>query len=177
MVCEHDGMTAQADEGRRAYADLALPNVNVANVFENFTERARRVVSDAHYEAYRYVPDYIGTEHLLLGLVNDGAVAEILRRLGLETAVLRTHTETVIGPAQPSRPAHLPYTPRAKKALERTSQEAAQLGHEQADAEHILWALTRDGRSAAVKTLTALGIQPARVRRQLQQHWDQTDAM
>jgi ATP-dependent Clp protease ATP-binding subunit ClpC len=175
-------MTAQADEDSLADADFELPNSIVANtavrvraggsVFDSFTERARRVVSTAHDEAYRHVPDYIGTEHLLLGLITDSAVAEMLRALGLDTDIVRKHTEAMIGPVQPARPAHLPYSPRAKEVLERSPQEAALRGDDLADAEHILLALSHDIRSAAVKTLTALGVEPARIRSQLRHHWD-----
>ena len=136
-------------------------------VFDDFTERARRAVGTAHHEAYRHATDYLGTEHLLLGLIHDGAITDTLRAVGLDPIAVRDEIELSIGPSRRVRPAHLPYTPLARKALEHSRTEAQLRGHDLVDAEHILWGLTVGSKSTAAKTLTALGVRPILIRRQL----------
>ncbi len=142
----------------------------------DFTERARRVVGQAFQEAYLHDTDYIGTEHLLLGLIHDrtDAVAEALQALGLRIEEIRRQVEETIGPVQRAHPAHLPFTPPAKKALERSLYEAALRGHDHVDAEHILCGLTRETESAAAQALANLGVEPARIHQQISLGWAAT---
>ena len=139
--------------------------------FDDFTERARRAVSNAHQEAYRHITDHISTEHLLLGLMDDNAIGETLGALGLSPDCVRRQVEAIIGPIQPARPAHLPYSPPVKKVLERSRREAQLRSHDLVDAEHLLWVLTH-GDSAAIGAFATLGVTPARIRRQLQARWE-----
>jgi ATP-dependent Clp protease ATP-binding subunit ClpC len=142
-------------------------------MFEDFTDRARRVVVHAHREAYAHHNDYIGTEHLLLGLIHDSgdAVVETLRVVGIGPEAIRRHLEQILGPPQHPRPAHLPFTPQAKNALQRSRNEAQLRGHDLIDAEHILHSLTDELESTAANALANLGVEPAQVRRQVSLGW------
>jgi ATP-dependent Clp protease ATP-binding subunit ClpA len=122
---------------------------------------------------YSHRNDYIGTEHLLLGRIHDidDAVAQTLRALGLGPEAIRRQVEETIGPAQRAHPAHLPFTPQAKKALERSLHEAQLRGHDLVDAVHILCGLTRETESAAAKAFANLGVEPARIRQQVSLGW------
>ena len=142
----------------------------------DFTERARRVVGHAFQEAYMHNTDYIGTEHLLLGLIHDSndAVAEALQALGLGAEAIRRQVEKTIGPVQRAHPAHLPFTPPAKKALERSLHEAQLRGHDHVDAEHILCGLTQETKSTAAQALANLGVEPARIHQQVSLGWGST---
>lgn len=134
-------------------------------VFE-FTERARRVVGQAYEEAYAHCNDYVGTEHLLLGLIHDrhDAVVEMLQVLGLGAEAIRRQVEETIGPpAQRPPPAHLPFSPQVKNAVKQSWHEAQLRGHDLVDAEDILCGLTRQTDCAAAQALADLGIEPARI--------------
>jgi ATP-dependent Clp protease ATP-binding subunit ClpA len=137
-------------------------------VFEGFTDRARNVLSLAKDEAYALGHDYIGTEHILLGLMAEpeGVAGTALRSLGLSTESVRTEVQNLTGTKQTgSRPA--PFTSRAKEVLDFSLREALQLGHHSIGTEHIILGITREGRGTAVQVLTNLGVDPDSVRAQV----------
>jgi len=112
-------------------------------VFERFTDRARRVVVLAQEEARLLNHNYIGTEHILLGLIHEGegVAAKALESLGISLEAVRSQVEEIIGQGGSSPSGHIPFTPRAKKVLELSLREALQLGHNYIGTEHILLAL------------------------------------
>jgi ATP-dependent Clp protease ATP-binding subunit ClpC len=128
-------------------------------VFEKFTDRARRVVVRAQEEARALNHDFIGTEHILLGLVGEGqgVAAKALESLGISLETVRQRVEDAVPPGQYTRPEHIPFTPRAKKVLELSLSEAKLLGHPYIGTEHILLGLLREGEGVAVQVLAALG--------------------
>jgi len=137
-------------------------------MFERFTDEARRVVVLAQEEARMLDHNYIGTEHLLLGLIRegDGVAAKALGRLGIRLEVVRQQVEKIIGRGQQARSGHIPFTPRAKRILELSLREALQLGHNYIGTEHIL-GLAREGEGVAAQVLVRLGADLNRVRRQV----------
>jgi ATP-dependent Clp protease ATP-binding subunit ClpA len=128
-------------------------------MFERFTDRARRVVVLAQDEARRLNHDYIGTEHLLLGLIHEGkgVAARVLEALGISLAAVRQQVEEIIGTGQEPPDGRIPFTPRAKKVLELSLREALQLGHDYIGTEHILLGLLREGDGVAAQVLVSLG--------------------
>jgi ATP-dependent Clp protease ATP-binding subunit ClpA len=137
------------------------------HVFERFTDRARRVVVLAQEEARLLDHNYIGTEHLLLGLINEGEgiAAQALEALGVSLEHVRHDVEEIIGRGQTAPASHIPFTPRAKKVLELSLREALQLGHNYIGTEHILLGLVREGEGVAAQVLEKLGADLDRVRR------------
>ena len=135
-------------------------------MFERFTDRARRVVVLAQDEARMLNHNYIGTEHLLLGLIREGegVAALALDALGISLEDARRDTEEIIGQGQAAPTGHIPFTPRAKKVLELSLREALQLGHNYIGTEHILLGLIREGEGVAAQVLQKLGADLARVR-------------
>jgi ATP-dependent Clp protease ATP-binding subunit ClpC len=138
-------------------------------VFERFTDRARRVVVLAQEEARRLNHNYIGTEHLLLGLVHEGegVAAKALEALDISLEAVRTQVEEIIGRGGQAPAGHIPFTPRAKKVLENGLREALQLGHNYIGTEHILLGLIREGEGVAAQVLVKLGADLSRVRQQV----------
>jgi len=138
-------------------------------VFERFTDRARRVVVLAQEEARMLNHNYIGTEHILLGLVHegDGAAAKALESLGISLEGVRAQVQEIIGQGQQTPTGHIPFTPRAKKVLELSLREALQLGHNYIGTEHILLGLIREGEGVAAQVLVKLGTDLPRVRQQV----------
>ncbi len=138
-------------------------------MFERFTDRARRVLVLAQEEAKLLNHNYIGTEHILLGLIHegDGVAAQALESLGISLAAVREKVEEKIGPAQGSAPGSPPFTPRAKKVLELSLREALQLGHNYIGTEHMLLGLVREGEGEAAQVLISLGADLAKVRQQV----------
>ena len=128
-------------------------------MFERFTDRARRVVALAQEEARRLDHNYIGTEHILLGLLRegDGVGAKALESLGISLDAVRQQVEEIIGHGQQAPSGHIPFTPRAKKVLELSVTEAVQLGHNYIGTEHILLGLIREGDGVAAQVLVRLG--------------------
>jgi ATP-dependent Clp protease ATP-binding subunit ClpC len=116
-------------------------------MFERFTDRARQVVALAQEEARMLNHDYIGTEHILLGLIHegDGVAARSLESLGISLDAVRQQVQEIIGRGQQAPSGHIPFTPRAKKVLELSLREALQLGHNYIGTEHILLGLLREG--------------------------------
>ncbi|MGJ3508963.1 ATP-dependent Clp protease ATP-binding subunit [Enemella sp. A6] len=140
-------------------------------MFERFTDRARRVVVLAQEEARLLNHNYIGTEHILLGLIHEGegVAAKALESLGISLEAVREKVEEIIGPGQNSPKGHIPFTPRAKKVLELSLREALQLNHSYIGTEHILLGLIREGEGVASKVLVQLGADQTRVRNQVLQ--------
>jgi ATP-dependent Clp protease ATP-binding subunit ClpC len=135
-------------------------------VFERFTDRARRVVVLAQEEARLLDHSYIGTEHILLGLVHEeeGLAARALELLGISLVAVRREVEQSIGRGDGPPAGHVPFTPRAKKVLELSLREALQLGHNYIGTEHILLGLVREGEGVAATVLQSFGVELERVR-------------
>jgi len=140
-------------------------------MFERFTDRARRVVVLAQEEARMLNHNYIGTEHILLGLIHEGegVAAKALESLGISLDAVRQQAEDIIGKGQQAPSGHIPFTPRAKKVLELSLREALQLGHNYIGTEHILLGLIREGEGVAAQVLIKLGADLNRVRQQVLQ--------
>ena len=138
-------------------------------MFERFTDRARRVVVLAQEEARLLNHSYIGTEHILLGLIHEGegVAAKALESLGISLEAVRSQVEEIIGQGGSSPSGHIPFTPRAKKVLELSLREALQLGHNYIGTEHILLGLIREGEGVAAQVLVKLGADLSRVRQQV----------
>jgi hypothetical protein len=138
-------------------------------MFERFTDRARRVVPLAQEEAKRLDHNYIGTEHLLLGLIREGegVAAKALESLGISLDAVRQQVKEIIGRGQQAPSGHMPFTPRAKKVLELSLREALQLGHDYIGTEHLLLGLIREGDGVAAQVLIRLGADLNRVRQQI----------
>jgi ATP-dependent Clp protease ATP-binding subunit ClpC len=140
-------------------------------MFERFTERARRVVVLAQEEARMLNHNYIGTEHILLGLAREGegVAARALESLGVSLEAVRQQVEEIIGRGQEAPSGHIPFTPRAKKVLELSLREAQQLGHNYIGTEHILLGLIREGSGVAAQVLVKLGADLNRARQRVVQ--------
>jgi ATP-dependent Clp protease ATP-binding subunit ClpC len=138
-------------------------------MFERFTDRARRVVVLAQEEARELGHNYIGTEHLLLGLIREreGIAARALETLGIRLDAVRREVREIIGKGSGMPSGHIPFTPRAKKVLELSLREAQQLGHNYIGTEHILLGLIREGDGVAAQVLVKLGADLNRVRQQV----------
>ncbi|EWS80577.1 peptidase [Brachybacterium phenoliresistens] len=138
-------------------------------MFERFTDRARRVVVLAQDEARLLNHNYIGTEHILLGLIHEaeGVGAKALEALGVTLDAVREQVRDIIGEGNQAPTGHIPFTPRAKKVLELSLREALQLGHNYIGTEHILLGLLREGEGTAVKVLSRLKAEPAAVRQEV----------
>src|SRR5947207_2376648 len=138
-------------------------------MFERFTDRARRVVVLAQEEARMLNHNYIGTEHILLGLIHEGegVAAKALESLGIMLESVRQQVEEIIGQGQVPPTGHIPFTPRAKKVLELSLREALQLGHNYIGTEHILLGLIREGEGVAAQVLVKLGADLNKVRAQV----------
>ena len=138
-------------------------------MFERFTDRARRVVVLAQDEARLLNHNYIGTEHILLGLLHEGegVAAKALESLGISLDAVRQQVKEIIGQGQQAPSGHIPFTPRAKKVMELSLRESLQLGHNHIGTEHILLGLIREGDGVAAQVLVRLGADLNRVRLQV----------
>ena len=139
-------------------------------MFNRFTERARKVIILAKEEARRFNHDYIGTEHILLGLIREGegVAAAVLEKMGLDLQTIRLEVEKVVQPGPSTQIlGDIPFTPRAKKALELAAEEARALGHNYIGTEHILLGIIREGESVASQVLLNLGLDLDRVRNEI----------
>jgi ATP-dependent Clp protease ATP-binding subunit ClpC len=141
----------------------------LGDVFERFTDRARRVLTFAQEEARQLNHSFIGTEHILLGLLReeDGVGAEALRSLGVSFQAVRDQVQEIIGPTGTVPSGSPPFTPRAKKVLELSLREALQLNHSYIGTEHILLGLVREGEGVAATVLVSLGADLPRVRQEV----------
>src|SRR6478752_6080158 len=139
-------------------------------MFGRFTERAQKVLALAQEEAVRLGHNNIGTEHILLGLIreNDGIAAKALIALGLGLEKIQDEVETLIGRGQ-EQPTNIAYTPRAKKVIELSMDEARKLGHTYVGTEHILLGLIREGEGVAARVLNNLGVSLNKARQQVLQ--------
>ncbi|MDD5019098.1 MAG: ATP-dependent Clp protease ATP-binding subunit [Candidatus Omnitrophica bacterium] len=139
-------------------------------MFNRFTERARKVIVLAKEEARRFNHDYIGTEHLLLGLIREGegVAAAVLQKLGLSLESIRLEVEKLVQPGPSTQiQGDVPFTPRSKKALELSAEEARSLGHNYIGTEHLLLGLIREGEGVASQVLLNLGLDLNRVRNEI----------
>ena len=138
----------------------------MASRFEKFSERARRVLSLAQEEAQRFNHNYIGTEHILLGLVREteGVAARVLSNLGVELTKVRSAVEFIIGRGEKSVPGEIGLTPRAKKVIELAVDEARRLNHSYIGTEHLLIGLLREGEGVAAGVLESLGVTLEKIR-------------
>ena len=138
-------------------------------MFERFSDRARRAVDLAQEEARMLNHDYIGTEHILLGLIHEGEglAAQVLQSLGIGLDAVRQQVEEIIGQGEQAPSGPIRYTPRAKKVLELSLREALALGHNYIGTEHILLGLIREGDGVAAQVLVALGGDLNRVRQRV----------
>src|ERR671913_2580343 len=138
-------------------------------MFERFTDRARRVVVLAQEEARHLDHNYIGTEHILLGLIHEreGVAARALTALDISLEAVRAQVEEIIGRGDQAPTGHIPFTPRAKKVLELSLREALGLSHNYIGTEHILLGLIREGEGVAAQVLQKLGADLNRVRQQV----------
>jgi ATP-dependent Clp protease ATP-binding subunit ClpA len=138
-------------------------------MFQRFTDQARRVVTLAQEEARMLRHNRIGTEHILLGLiqVDDGIAAASLEALGISRAAVREQVEEIIGTGRWAPPVNIPYAPQAKRVLDMSLREALALGHHTIGTEHILLGLIREGESPAARVLASLGAELGLVRQQV----------
>ena len=136
--------------------------------FEKFSERARKVLSLAQEEAQRFKHNYIGTEHILLGLSkeSEGVAAKVLSSLGIESNKIQSSVEFIIGQGDRQTPKSLGLTPRAKKVIELSVDEARRLNHQYIGTEHILIGLLREGEGIAAGVLESLGANLEDVRKE-----------
>ena len=135
-------------------------------MFERFTDRARRVIVLAQDEAKMLNHNYIGTEHILLGLIHEGegVAAKALEQMGISLEAVREQVIEIIGQGSTPPTGHIPFTPRAKKVLEYSLREALQMNHSYIGTEHILLGLIREGEGVAAQVLIKLGADLNRVR-------------
>jgi ATP-dependent Clp protease ATP-binding subunit ClpC len=128
-------------------------------MFKRFTARARQVIVLGQEEARTLRHEYMGTEHVLLGLLaeGEGIAGQTLQRAGITLDAARAEIEKIIGRGEAAPRGHVPFTPRAKKVLELALREAIHLGHSYLGTEHILLGLIREGEGVAVRVLAALG--------------------
>ncbi len=155
-VLEGSAIVVAAQGCRRNAASVQWKD---GSIFERFTDRARRVLVLAQEEARLLNHSFIGTEHILLGLIHEGEglAAKALESLGISLEGVREKVEETIGPAGPAPTGSPPFTPRAKKVLELSLREALQLGHNYIGTEHMLLGLVREGEGVAAQVLVSLG--------------------
>jgi len=165
---EDDRVQELSQEEKDSTQTFGRPNQNDRDRFEKFTERARKVLSLAQEEAQRFQHNYIGTEHLLLGLVREGegVAAQVLSNLGVELNKVRSAVEFIIGRGDRIVLGEIGLTPRAKKVIELAVDEARRLNHHYIGTEHLLLGLVREGEGVAAGVLESLGVNLEKVRTQ-----------
>jgi ATP-dependent Clp protease ATP-binding subunit ClpC len=143
-----------------------LPEVFVTAPLLRYSDSGRRVLAQAEEEARRFSHNYVGTEHVLLGVLEDGesAAARALESLGISVEAVRQQVEEIIGMDYRSAPADIPFTPRAMRALDLAHREAARLGDRRVGPEHILLGLIAEGEGVASQVLVRMGANLMRVR-------------
>jgi ATP-dependent Clp protease ATP-binding subunit ClpA len=154
-----------------AGGQVLLSGARRQTMFERFTDQSRRVIVLAQEEARMLDHNWIGTEHILLGLAKegDGVAARALESIGISLDAVRQKVEEIIGRGQQAPSGHIPFTPRAKKVLELSLREALQLGDNYIGTEHILLGLVREGDGVAAQVLVMLGADLNRVRQEVTQ--------
>ena len=142
--------------------------MNDRDRFDKFTERARKVLSLAQEEAQRFQHNYIGTEHLLLGLVREeeGVAAKVLQKLGVDLQAVRNAVEFIIGRGDRIVLGEIGLTPRAKKVIELAIDEARRMNHHYIGTEHLLLGLVREGEGIAAGVLESLGVKLEQARKE-----------
>jgi hypothetical protein len=157
--------SGDAHQVRFGYLVLARGE-SMADRFDKFTERSRRVLTHAQEEAQRFKHNYIGTEHILLGLCReqDGVAARVLGNLGVKLEMVREAVEFIVGRGERPSPTEIGLTPRAKKVVELAVEEARRLNHSHIGTEHLLLGLIREGQGIAFGVLESLGVSLERVR-------------
>ncbi len=147
----------------------SAPGTSSMDRFGKFTDRARKVLTYAQDEAQRFDHNYIGTEHLLLGLIRegDGTAAQVLENMGVELAKVRTAVDFIIGRGDQPVAGEVGLTPRAKRVIELAIDEAHGLGHNYIGTEHLLLGLVREGEGIAAGVLESLGVNLDRVRHEV----------
>ena len=140
-------------------------------MWEPFTERARRAIILAQEEAQKLGNSYIGTEHLLLGIVNEGesVAAKVLENLGISLDKVRKEVEAIVGKGNQTTQHEMVFTPRAKRVIELAFEEARSLSHNYIGTEHLLLGLVREGEGVAARVLSNLGVDPVKIRTQITQ--------
>ncbi|MBL7009535.1 MAG: AAA family ATPase, partial [Planctomycetes bacterium] len=139
-------------------------------MFDRFTERARKVMGFARREAQGFHHEYIGTEHILLGLIQEGqgVAANVLKTMNIDLQKIRREVEKIVKPGPAHEPSvQIPFTPRAKKVVELALEEATNLGHNYIGTEHLLLALLREQEGIAAHVLMALGVKLDEVREEV----------
>ena len=141
----------------------------VLNMFERFTEKAIKVIMLAQEEARRLGHNFVGTEQILLGLIGEGTgvAAKVLKSMGVNLKDARVEVEKIIGRGSGFVAVEIPFTPRAKRVLELSLEEARQLGHNYIGTEHLLLGLIREGEGVAARVLENLGVDLSKVRTQV----------
>jgi ATP-dependent Clp protease ATP-binding subunit ClpC len=154
-----------------ASGQVLLSGARRRAMFERFTDWARQVIVLAQEEARMLDHNYVGTEHILLGLIRqgEGVAAKALESLGISLDVIRQEVEEIIGRGQETPSGHIPFTPRAKKVLEFSLRESRQFGHDYIATEHILLGLVREGGGVAAQVLVKLGADLNLVRHEVTQ--------
>src|SRR5688572_845604 len=140
-------------------------------MFDRFTDRAKKVMSFARQEAQKFNHEYIGTEHILLGLILEGSgvAATVLRNMDVDLRKIRLEIEKLVqqGPQVMTAPSKLPFTPRAKRVIDLAKEEAATLNHEHVGTEHLLLGLLRENEGIAAQVLMNLGVRLDEVREEV----------
>src|ERR1041385_6334492 len=139
-------------------------------MFDRFTDRAKKVMNLARQEAQRFNHEYLGTEHILLGLVQEGSgvAANVLRNMNIDLAKIRTEVEKLVKTGPPMvTMAQLPFTPRATQGPQLSMEEAGNLGHNYIGTEHLLLGLIKENEGIAAKVLTNLGVKLEEVREEV----------
>ena len=138
-------------------------------MWEPFTERARRSIVLAQEEAQRLGNNYIGTEHLLLGIISEGesVAAKVLENLGVSLQKVRSEVEAIVGKGGPTAQQEMVFTPRAKRVIELAFEEARALAHNYIGTEHLLLGLVREGEGVAARVLSNLGVDPSKIRAEI----------
>ncbi len=167
---ERQGSNGESSEGQAGNGGAAEGHTSRSggDRFDKFTERARKVLTLAQEEATRFNHNYIGTEHLLLGLVREGegVAAKVLGNLGVELDRVRSAVEFIIGRGDRMIVGEIGLTPRAKKVIELAVDEARRLGHHYIGTEHLLLGLVREGEGIAAGVLESLGVNLEKVRKE-----------
>ena len=151
------------------YGNVVMGKGSLDVVFERFTDRARAVLVLAQEEASLLNHGFIGTEHILLGIIHegDGVGAQALHSLGISLQAVRERVEETIGMTRSASSGSPPFTPRAKKVLELSLREALQMNHDYIGTEHLLLGLVRQGDGITISALRTLGADPPRVRQEV----------
>ncbi|ONK66369.1 uncharacterized protein A4U43_C06F7050 [Asparagus officinalis] len=164
-VRDFNSMVKVSVSARRGRASRGVPRA----MFERFTEKAIKVIMLAQEEARRLGHNFVGTEQILLGLIGEGSgiAAKVLKSMGISLKDARKEVEKIIGRGSGFVAVEIPFTPRAKRVLELSLEEARQLGHNYIGSEHLLLGLLREGEGVAAQVLESLGADPTNIRSQV----------